>query len=457
VDNDGDAKVDFPQDPDCANAADESERRPPRGAHRFVTFTPLEAPSGYRDPWPIAVSGDGSVVVGGAAPVTNPGSWEASVVWRDGVPEIIDVIPGPPAGEIYRFLSMALGISDDGSTVVGTHQIGNFGTSRAYRYREGVLTDLDLPGTGPFESWSAAIDASDDGTVVGAVGTQAVRWDDGVPTYISPYVDNAPGVEARGITPDGSVIVGSNPDVLAHYRRVARWSGSDPNAEVLDPYAFESYPWCESWPECSRYRSHTSHGESVSSDGSVIVGSAPASAPGELELGFWWEDGAFRMLGGTNFATGSEWMNLAAVAAAGSRAVGTGYYSGPIVVDRERVRSLEDLLVNDYGVDLEGWDLTIPDDYLWRRQTYLSADGRTIVGRGVAPGGSTGAWVVRLPPACSDALDNDGDGRVDFPDDPGCARPMSETEDAACDARGRSDGRPGCGDRAEPPAAHVAP
>jgi hypothetical protein len=52
---------------------------------------------------------------------------------------------------------------------------------------------------------------------------------------------------------------------------------------------------------------------------------------------------------------------------------------------------------------------------------------------------------------CDDQLDNDGDGLVDFPDDPGCTAPDGETESPACDdgADNDGDGRiddadPGC-------------
>jgi len=35
-------------------------------------------------------------------------------------------------------------------------------------------------------------------------------------------------------------------------------------------------------------------------------------------------------------------------------------------------------------------------------------------------------------PACSDGIDNDGDGKVDFPDDPGCTSPNQDTETDDC-------------------------
>ena len=37
------------------------------------------------------------------------------------------------------------------------------------------------------------------------------------------------------------------------------------------------------------------------------------------------------------------------------------------------------------------------------------------------------------PSLCDDGLDNDGDGAVDYPDDPGCVAPDSIREDPPCD------------------------
>jgi hypothetical protein len=61
---------------------------------------------------------------------------------------------------------------------------------------------------------------------------------------------------------------------------------------------------------------------------------------------------------------------------------------------------------------------------------------------------------ARLP-ACSDGIDNDCDGRTDYPDDPGCSSPDDDDEhgDAVCDDGIDNDGdgktdyhvRPGCG------------
>jgi len=42
------------------------------------------------------------------------------------------------------------------------------------------------------------------------------------------------------------------------------------------------------------------------------------------------------------------------------------------------------------------------------------------------------ANLPRIPQACSDGIDNDGDGHTDFPDDPGCFHAQDDVEDKAC-------------------------
>jgi hypothetical protein len=60
-------------------------------------------------------------------------------------------------------------------------------------------------------------------------------------------------------------------------------------------------------------------------------------------------------------------------------------------------------------------------------------------GGGSEPGGEDAA-----PPApqCSDGIDNDGDGKVDYPGDPGCSSPNQEDENDVCPAGGAC---PACG------------
>jgi large repetitive protein len=49
------------------------------------------------------------------------------------------------------------------------------------------------------------------------------------------------------------------------------------------------------------------------------------------------------------------------------------------------------------------------------------------------------------PPECSDGVDNDGDGKTDFPDDPGCTSP-TDTDESSCEFGNPGDGCFECGD-----------
>jgi hypothetical protein len=53
------------------------------------------------------------------------------------------------------------------------------------------------------------------------------------------------------------------------------------------------------------------------------------------------------------------------------------------------MRMLQDVLVDEYGLDLTGWQLTDANA--------ISADGNTIVGTGMAPGRHVEAWRAQAP------------------------------------------------------------
>jgi hypothetical protein len=55
------------------------------------------------------------------------------------------------------------------------------------------------------------------------------------------------------------------------------------------------------------------------------------------------------------------------------------------------MQNLKDVLVNDFGLDLTGWQLI--------DATGISDDGLSIVGYGQNPSGNGEAWIARLDPA----------------------------------------------------------
>ncbi|MDB4468573.1 hypothetical protein N9093_01805 [bacterium] len=109
------------------------------------------------------------------------------------------------------FSSGALGVSNDGSVVVG------YGTSssgfEAFRWEDGVMTGLGAFSGGDFRSIGNAI--SGDGSVlVGEAshsnGRMGFRWSDGVMSEIGSLTGSTGGSNALGVSMDGSVIVGNS-------------------------------------------------------------------------------------------------------------------------------------------------------------------------------------------------------------------------------------------------------
>ncbi len=137
--------------------------------------------------------------------------------WENGVMSSLGALPNRPG----YFGSSALGVSADGSVVVGFSYSDNSILGEAFRWENGVMTELgDRPG-GYF--WSAGLDVSADGSVI--VGFNQATWDVGDRAFVWTaasgmlYLDDvvaALGVDvsewrlfsANAISDDGMTIVG---------------------------------------------------------------------------------------------------------------------------------------------------------------------------------------------------------------------------------------------------------
>ena len=127
---------------------------------------------------------------------------------------------------------------------------------------------------------------------------------------------------------------------------------------------------------------------SSSADGSVIVGRSGFGYYGEA---FRWENGEMVGLGDL---PGDLFESRAYdVSADGSVIVGRGNlalrFEAFIWDEDNGMRSLTDVLENDYGLDLSGWRLIAA--------TGISADGLTIVGEGYNPAGDAEGWIATIP------------------------------------------------------------
>jgi probable HAF family extracellular repeat protein len=222
-----------------------------------------------------------------------------------------------------------MAVSADGSVVVGL-SASDLGTE-AFRWTAtgGMVGLGDLPG-GVYQSWGFGV--SDDGAVVVGTslsesGNEAFRW------------DRSTGMVALGDLPDGD---------------------------------FDS------------------RARDASADGSVIVGCG-SSALATNEAFRWTALEGMIGLGGLPGGDGSSYAH--AVSADGSVIVGRGGGSlgwQAFVWDEVRgMRVLQDVLEEDFGVELSGWVLSEARD--------VSADGTTVAGIGRNPAGETEAWVAWIP------------------------------------------------------------
>jgi len=308
-----------------------------------------------------AVSGDGSVVVG----LSKSGSDYHAFRWTASG-GMIDL----GGGSVY-----ANGVSEDGSVVVGSTKSGSI--YEAFRWTEsgGAVGLDDLPGGSVY---SEAYGVSANGAVIigtssSASGTEGFYWNSGVMTGLNDSFGRVAQSEAYGVSADGKVVVGRMPSGSSY--QAFRWTqggGMDPLG-YLDETSPVPY----------------SMGYAASADGSVVVGSSFVLAIGGQKAFRWTElDGMVSL----DDLHGSDGSIATAVSADGSIIVGYGFSAlsvQPFIWDEANgMRSLEDLLTGEYGLDLTGWTL--------REATAISANGLTIVGYGTH-NGYTEAWIATLP------------------------------------------------------------
>lgn len=348
-------------------------------------------PSGSENiPW--AISADGSVVVGECTSANTAGINREAYRWT--LAGGIEALGDLPGGEFH---SSARGVSPDGSVIVGNSKAGgatsvDFG--EAFRWTEpGGMVSIGYLG-GDAIIFARGEGASDGGlTVVGqTTGSNApFKWTSATGMVELARVDeNVDFGRARAITPDATFIVGIR-GVFGEPNEAVRWGpagitrlGHLPNG--VGSAAFD-----------------------VSDDGSVVVGydSIQQAGGGQLPKAFRWSAGT-GMVGLGFLPNSGEFPESRANAVSGDGSVVVGYGNPAFPAGRAFIwdtangmRNLQEVLTNDLGLDLGG--------YILGEATDISADGRTLIGRG---SNSTG-WIAFLgPPACEGDVDADGDTDV---------------------------------------------
>lgn len=211
-----------------------------------------------------AVSADGSIVVGWSN--VNGGGDHAFRWVEGGLIEDITTTIGTLGGSVSR----ANGISADGSVIVGYAETPGQG-GRAVRWTSAGIDSLDtLGGTN-----SEAKGVSEDGSVIvgwsnmnGGLGDRAFRWTASDDTMVSIGVIGSDTISrANAVSADGSVVVGYS-GLNNNNRRAFRWTDATGMVSVED--------WLRN-NGVTVASDFTKEAKGVSDDGSVVVGTTSSN------------------------------------------------------------------------------------------------------------------------------------------------------------------------------------
>lgn len=328
------------------------------------TFQGIGIPSGGTQSFAVAISTDGTTVVGNNQAVPNERrAWK----WRASTGQVVlPTIPG------YTFAESAVGVSSDGSVVLGSIGEGNLPSqivTALWRENQSttVIPDLYQP-----------LGISGDGsTVVGKVdgspnNNAARRWTQATETQ--PLGELAPGPYNVGWTSvayatnfDGSIVVGS---------AYVQYQSNPPRASGTPMI----------WTPSGGARVLLNNGSLVlgagitdmTPDGSVFVGTALINGVDQL---FRYTDA-----GGYQFisSNGNTISFPTRTSDDGNTIISRLTYWTP----QTGAISLQQALTLS-GCDFTGWTIQEVID--------ISGDGRTLVGNGLNPQGVQEAWIATIP------------------------------------------------------------
>lgn len=336
-------------------------------------------PGGENGSWADAVSADGSTIVGSARTVGNQWVNDAKQAFRWSEATGMVSLGDFPSG---GFFSEAVGVSSDGSTIVGRGSLGPFGPGdlkQAFRWtQQSGFVGLGYLATPSRDSRASGV-AGDGTTIVGysesiADDHQAFSWTSTLgtqPISTSPHPPFALS-EASGISGDGLTIVG-----FANIGddQVAFRQSSANGLQLLGDFPGGA---------------NVSYSYGVSAHGDVVVGYSQSAAGAEAFR--WTQLGGLQSLGDL---PGGQVNSVAyGVSADGSVIVGqsssASSSSDAFIWDSVHgMRSLASVVTSELGISLAGWTLT--------EARGISADGTVIVGHGFNPNGYPEAFRVVLP------------------------------------------------------------
>jgi probable HAF family extracellular repeat protein len=334
---------------------------------------------------------------------------------------------GDLAGGAYS--SAATAVSADGTSVVGTSYAGDFNSRTAFWWTSGTgMISLGMLPGGNNDSTPYGLTGNGQSAVgysESTPGTQAFRWTNGsgmsglgFPPDHGTYPNYS---NARGVTPDGTRIVGNAnfADGSHGFQKVGNGGfislpelpgstngaayGVSANGSVVVGYsAGASGEMAVSWTNGGAPIAlgdlpggqTRSAALGVSADGSTIVGWGTVA---NHEAAFRWTSAGGMVNIGSSFFDES---NANAASANGKVVVGYGLdnqfnsHAFQWIEGRGIVNLKNELLAHGVA-EVVGWQIT--------RATGVSADGHTIVGEGYGPNGPE-AWIMTVPEPTTWAL-----------------------------------------------------
>jgi len=316
--------------------------------------------------------------------------------------------------------SEAASVSADGSVVVGTSCTAS--GVQAFRWTAtDKMMKIPVPN-GLVETWATGVSA--DGAYVSGYGRESdspsygyegFRWDvSGTMMQIA-----VPGLNviAKGISGDGSIVIGTSWGTGIN-EEVFRWTEGGglnrldglpgeavrTNADAISHnglvivgdriYDGAPYRDCFVWTEDEVLGISAHTANATSSDGSVIVGGLNNQETALFEAYRWTHETGLTLLG-----TCLPNYHSRALAVSGDGSIIVGYVQNNTGFDEQKafiwdqrhgMRLLQDVLEDDFGLDLSGWKLAEP----WAswKATGISQDGSTIVGVALNAEGKQEAW-----------------------------------------------------------------
>ncbi len=166
-------------------------------------------------------------------------------------------------GELRGVQHWATDISSDGRVIVGTSALNDFESEAFVWTRETGMLSLDDQLTGEYQSEAVAV-SSDGSTIVGYSGDTAYSWSEATGMVDLGMLPGMSSARARGVSGDGSVIVGTVQELNPFHVRPFLWDASHGMRDLTDVLNQE---YDLELPDLD-----LTYASDISADGNVIVG-----------------------------------------------------------------------------------------------------------------------------------------------------------------------------------------